>query len=255
MFFESETLEIASAVAGIVAAILLPPLGLVVLAFMGPLKPPSVIPAPGFDAILVGALLLGCVYRLPTVQTRLRAGPALLFMSGFVLYVFVQQLPDMVSGYAGDSGHDVGYLFIQLMTGFGAVIAAALVLRGRSPYPVLVALVLSATAAAGLGILTAHDLPLARLANLCPPLTRRAGWPVRSAIRTRLASFSRTGGSLPSVGSRARARRVVGGCLSPPSASWATGSGYPCPVEQSLPGWPGWSCLRSAGTEPWGSLR
>ena len=169
MFLESTTLMVVATFAAFVAAILSPPLGLIVLAVMGPLKPPPSIPAPGFDTVLVAAILLGCVYRLPATRTRLHVSPALLLLLAFVLYAFVQQLPDMATGYADVRSHDVGYLFFQLLTGLGAVVVAGFVLRGRSPYPFFVALLLSATLAAVLGIATTDGMPVARLANLMPP--------------------------------------------------------------------------------------
>ena len=144
---------------GVLAALLVsiasPATGLVVLAFMAPLKPPPAIPAPGFNLVLISAILLGCVYRLPIERPRLRAAPALLLLAAFVLYAFVQQLPELLSGYADPRAHDVGYLFYQLLAGFGTIVAAGLVLRNRSPYPVLVALLLSAVFAVALAIVTA----------------------------------------------------------------------------------------------------
>ncbi len=169
MFLESGTLMGVAAFAAFGAGIVNPALGLVILAFMGPLRPPPAIPAPGFDIILVGAILLGSVYRLPVSRARVRVSPPLLLLFAFVLYAFVQQLPDMASGYAGAQAHDVGFLFYQLLTGLGTVVAAGFVMRGRSPYPFLVALLASATLAALLGIVTADGVPYARLANLMPP--------------------------------------------------------------------------------------
>ena len=168
MVLKSDALMMAGSLAAIVAGLAYPALGLVVLAFMGPLKSPSVIPAPGFDLALVVVILLGCVYRLPIERPRLQASTPLLLLLAFGLYVFVQQLPDMVSGYAGDRSHEVGYLFFQLLAGLGTVVAAGFILRGRSPYPVLAALLLSAMFAAILAIVTADSVPFAGLSNLVP---------------------------------------------------------------------------------------
>lgn len=158
-----------ASLAAFVAGVLFPPLGLVVLAFMGPLRPPLAVPAPGFNIMLVAAILLGCVYRLPVNRNRLIVSPPLLLLFAFVLYVFVQQLPEMATGYAGTRAHDLGFLFFQLLTGLGTVVAAGFVMRDRSPYPFLVALLLSATFAAVLGILTNGEGPHAWLENLMSP--------------------------------------------------------------------------------------
>ena len=155
MFRESGVVSAAAAAAALLGALLFPPLGLIVLATMGALRAPGVVPAPGFIVILVVMILLGCVYRLPTNRTPLRISVPLLLLLAYVLYAFVQQFPELAMGYAGAQGHDIGYLFLQLLTGLGIIIAAAFVLRGRSPYPFLAALLVSATFAAVLGILTA----------------------------------------------------------------------------------------------------
>ena len=112
-------------------------------------------PGTGINMLLVGAILLGSVYRLPLSRNRLFVSPPpLLLLCAFVLYIFVQPLPDMAAGYAGARSHDTGFLFFHLLTGLGAVVAAGFVLRGRSPYPFFVALLISATFSAITGILT-----------------------------------------------------------------------------------------------------
>ena len=121
----------------IAMAVISPQVGLAILAFMAPLKPPAVIPAPGFDTVLVGAIILGCIYRFPIDRPRWRVTAPLLLLLAFVLFIAVAQLPDMAAGWVGDIGHLVGYQFFQLLTALGTVIAAGYVLSGRSPYLVL----------------------------------------------------------------------------------------------------------------------
>lgn len=169
MLVGSRIVMLVSASAALLAGLVSPPLGLVVLAFMGPLRPPPVIPAPGFNLILTACIVLGCLYRLPIMAKRPRASPALLLLFAFVGYVFVQQVPEMLTGYAGVRSHDIGFLFFQLVTGLGVVLAAGFVLRGLSPYPYLTAVLLSAVLAATLGIVTADGVPFARLENLLAP--------------------------------------------------------------------------------------
>lgn len=151
MALDLAPLTTAGSLAAIVVALIAPAVGLATIAFMGPLPPPLVIPAPGFNAILVGAVVLGCIYRLPIDRPRIRPTAPILMLSGFVLYVGIQQTPEMVAGYAGNLGYLVYSLFRELLTGFGFVLAAAYVLSGRSPLPFigvgLVAAVLSAVVA------------------------------------------------------------------------------------------------------------
>ena len=130
-------MALASAVV-IGAAVLWPNVGLATLAFMAPLKPPPIVPAPGFLALLVAALLLGCILRLPIQRRALRLGAPIIVLLGYVLYISVQQAPEMLAGYASKADHDVGFLYFQFLTAVGLLIAAGYLLEGRSPYPVLV---------------------------------------------------------------------------------------------------------------------
>src|SRR5262245_34332514 len=72
MGFGVGPLTTAASVVAFGAAVVSPPTGLLIIAFMGPLKPPDTIPAPGFDLLLVGATVLGCIYRLPIDRPRMR---------------------------------------------------------------------------------------------------------------------------------------------------------------------------------------
>lgn len=142
---------IASFVA-IATAIASPAVGLVILAFVAPAVTRPILPTPGLNAVLVAGIILGSIYRLPIDRPRIAFGPPILLLLGLFLFVFAQQLPAMLAGYAGDAT-DTGSLFLRLLTGVGAVVAAALVLRDRSPYPFLAILIASAVVAAALATL------------------------------------------------------------------------------------------------------
>jgi len=158
MAFSNSQLTTFGALASIAISLVAPAIGLATLAFMAPLQPPLVVPAPGFNAVLVGAIVLGCLYRLPIDRPRIRLTPPIGLLSGFVLYLAAWQVPDLVTGYAGDLSHSVGYLFLQLLTGFGAVLAAAYVLSRRSPFPYVALGLASAALAAILGLISFNNL-------------------------------------------------------------------------------------------------
>ena len=166
MALDLAPLMTGGALVAFVAAIVSPPTGLAIVALMAPLKSPLVIPSPGFNTVLVGATLLGCVYRLPIDRPTLRASAPLMLLLGFVLYVSVQQMPELLSGYSGTDGHLVGYLFEQVLTLAGLVVAAAYVLKGRTPGPFVGAGLLSAFIAAVLAIATSSNLATDPLGNL-----------------------------------------------------------------------------------------
>lgn len=158
------------ALSAIVVAIAAPAVGLATIAFMGPLTPPLVVPPPGFNAILVGALVLGCVYRLPIDRPRISLTAPILLVLAFVLYVGAQQAPEMLAGYAGNVGYLVYSLFRELLTGFGTILAAAYLLIRRSPFPVLVVGLVSASLSSFLAVATyANPVVGAPIAGLVAP--------------------------------------------------------------------------------------
>ncbi len=106
------------------------------------------------------------------------SGPLLLLVA-FVLYATAQQLPEMLAGYASQEDHDVGYLFFQLMTTFGTILATVWVLAGRSPYAVLAAALVGAVLAGLIALMTFGSPPvgppLANLVAESDDLTRAIG--------------------------------------------------------------------------------
>jgi O-antigen ligase len=172
-------LTLVAAGSALVAAVIAPPVGLLILAFLGPLKPPDVIPSPGFDLFLVGAILLGCVYRLPIDRPRIALPAPLLVLLAFFLYVTVQQLPEMLSGYAGEAAHRIGFLYIQLAALVGAAVAAGYILKDRRPGPYLAMSLSAACVAAYLAISMpgnqADAGPLAGLIAMTDDGTRAVG--------------------------------------------------------------------------------
>jgi O-antigen ligase len=173
----STPLTIGASLVAFAAGLAAPPLGLTILALMAALQSP-LLPPPGFNAFLVAAILLGWVYRLPVDRPRLSIGAPIVLLGAFILYAFVQQTPEMASGYQGPQSYLVASLFIQLVTVGGAVLAAAVVLSGRDPYPFLAALLISGTLAAALAILAAAGAlgrPLDALISRPDEISRAVG--------------------------------------------------------------------------------
>lgn len=147
-------LTAAGASIAVFAGLISPSVGLATLAFMMSLQPPAIFSPFGFHAVLIVAILLGCVYRLPFARPRLRMGAPAFLLLAWMLYVTAQQFPDVIFGYPDRQGEFVAGQFKQVLTGVGAVIAAGLVLSQRRPYPFLVAGLASALLAGMLAIAT-----------------------------------------------------------------------------------------------------
>jgi O-antigen ligase len=158
MALNSVPLMLLSSAAVLGLAVLWPHVGVAALAFLAPLKPPPVVPAPGFLSLLVAALLLGCILRLPIDRRPLRLGVPILVLLAYVLYITVQQAPEMLAGYATKADHDVGFLYFQFLTAVGVLIAAGYLLEGRSPFPVL-ALGLAGALLTSIIALATYDAP------------------------------------------------------------------------------------------------
>lgn len=140
----------------LILSVIAPSIGVFILAFMGPLKQPDVLPAPGFNVLLVASTLLGCIYRLPIDRPQIRIPVPLLILLAFALYAFVQQLPEMLAGYVGEEPYRIGFQFFQLCALVGAAIGAGYVMSGNRPW-VYLAASLGALAIAGGLTLTTYD--------------------------------------------------------------------------------------------------
>ncbi len=174
-----QALMFAAAGAAMLAAVISPSVGLLIIAFMAPLKPPDVVPSPGFGILLVVAILLGCIYRLPIDRPTIRFSAPLATLLACLLYAAVQQSPEMFAGYAGTDAHDVGFLFFQAVAAVGVVIAAGHLLSHRSPYPVLAMAiagsVLTAVIAIGTYVPAGAPIVLVNLAAVSVHVGRATG--------------------------------------------------------------------------------
>ena len=149
---DNPTVIMAAAAGSVLTAIVSPAVGLTIFAMVAPMIGRPVFPAPGYPVIMAGAIVLGCIYRLPIERRQIRVGLPIALGFAFMLYVFIQQLPNTLALYSGESGRDLGALFFKLVTATLTAIGAALVMRERRPFPYLAALLLSAVAASVVAI-------------------------------------------------------------------------------------------------------
>lgn len=158
MAADSALLTFVGASVAIFAALMFPSIGLATLAFMVPLQPPEVFSPFGFHAVLVVGILGGCILRLPIERPRLRMNALVFLLLGWLAFVTVQVLPELLTAYSDTQGAFVLGQFKQILIGFGAVMAAGLVLSQRSPYPSIAAGLVSAALAGILAIVSAAGL-------------------------------------------------------------------------------------------------
>ena len=147
------TLAMGAAGLALAIALVSPVSGLTMVALVAPLITQPILPYPGLNALLLATTILGSIIRLPIERPRISLGLPVLAVFAFLLYIFVQQLPAMFAAYAGE--HEAtGSYFLRHLTAVMAVVAAALALNGRSPYPVMAGFLVSAVVVVGLAIMT-----------------------------------------------------------------------------------------------------
>ena len=151
MMLQSSAIAVAASGLMLVSAVAYPALGLLQLALIAPVLGRPIIPYPGLMFMLIAAIVVGSLFRLPIDRPRISLPPGLLVIGAFMVYVAVQQLPAMLDGYTGE-GLGVGSVFLRYLTAATAAVAAGWVLTGRAPYPYLASLLLGGMLSAGLGI-------------------------------------------------------------------------------------------------------
>lgn len=159
MVLGSATLTLATSFVGLAASIVSPMVGLLVLAFVAPLPRPLIVPPPGIWVVMIAAIMVGLVLRLPIDRPRLRL-PALeiVLAFAFLAYLGAHALGGALDDVAAAEGRGlVGALQSQtdLVTGLLILATASIVLRGRSPWPLVTALLVSTGIAAASGLLPA----------------------------------------------------------------------------------------------------
>ena len=153
MMTGSSTLILLASGLVLAGSLLSPISGLIAVAFMAPFPRPLEIPTPGLYVAILGAIFMGTVLRLPIDRPRLRWPTLEVSLIGaFLVYVTANFVGGRLFGLASARGSSIASLYSQMLTGILTFIAANLVLRGRSPYPVLAALLLSALLASAMAL-------------------------------------------------------------------------------------------------------
>ena len=134
-------------------SVISPLAGLIALALAAPLARTLVIPAPGLYVAMAGAMFLGLVLRLPLQRSQPRLpSAAVVLLGAFLLYAGVHLVAGRLDGAPGLRTTELASLFARVTECVLAFGLASVILRGRTPYPVLGALLASAVIAGFLGL-------------------------------------------------------------------------------------------------------
>jgi O-antigen ligase len=157
MLVGSSALVLLSSLVALAAAVLSPMVGLIVLAFVAPLPRPTVVPPPGIWIVMIGAITAGLILRLPIDRPRPRLpSPELILAGAFLTYVAAHVVGSVSDGAAASGGRTlIDSLQRQTDLGTNLLVFAAtsVVLRNRSPWPLIAALLVSAGLAASSALL------------------------------------------------------------------------------------------------------
>ena len=157
MALNASLLALAASLGALAISLVSPLVGVVVVTFTAPFPRPVVLPTPGLQVALLGAIMLGLVLRLPLDRPKLTMpAPSVLMLGAFMLYAGMHLLGGLIDGPASGRSYQIVQVYSQLLTGALAFVAVSIALRGRSPYAVLVVSLTAALLAAGLGLLDAQ---------------------------------------------------------------------------------------------------
>jgi len=153
------SLMLGGAALALIAAVVSPAVGLMLLALTTPHLAVPVLPAPGFPFVLSAATVAGCIFRLPIDRRPVTVTPTIVLLVAAVAYLLAH-LPVTLLTHHGEEARFVGSLMAKLTMSVLVVIGAGFVLRDRSPYPFVGALLLSAAAEALLAVVAFQNAPV-----------------------------------------------------------------------------------------------
>lgn len=128
-----------------------PAAGLATFAVIMPMREPE-IPVPvRFNAIMAGAISMGCILRLPVDRLPLRIHPGAVLLVGYVV-ISALSIPPVVSGHPAAWVPSALNTLLRLSTGVALFLSATYLFRLMSPWPILVLAMIGTTLAALLAL-------------------------------------------------------------------------------------------------------
>ena len=139
---------IVGILAMVVLAVVAPPAGLASLAVVLGLPEPEVLSPPGVVALLLAAIVVGIVVRLPYERPTIRASPGIVLAIGYLAVSAVTLLPPL-TGYRASDAASATLELIHLASGVVTFMVAVYLLR-RVPEGAILAILVVGAAVSGL---------------------------------------------------------------------------------------------------------
>lgn len=143
---------------GVALAVLWPIAGLSMLVLTMTSREPAILIPLYVHATLIGAIGVGCIFRLAADRRAVHIHPAVALFIGYAVYTALSILP-AISGHPADWTPTAGLQFIRLMSSAGLFLLAMYVFRRVPAGPFVTVAMVGATLMALIGVVVAMDLP------------------------------------------------------------------------------------------------
>jgi O-antigen ligase len=141
-------------------AVLWPVAGLSTLALIMTSREPEILVPLYVHATLIGAIGVGCIFRLAANRQAIHIHPAVALFLGYAVYTALSVLP-IISGHPASWAPTAGLQFIKVMSAAGLFLIAVYIFRRVPSGPFIAVALLGATLVTLLGVVVALGLPFA----------------------------------------------------------------------------------------------
>ncbi len=140
-----------------VVSVAWPAAGLAMFVMIMPMREPEILVPIRINAIMAGAIAMGCILRLPVDRLRLRVHPGVVMLVGYVV-ISALSLPSPLNGLAPAWLPSAMNALIRFSTGVALFLSAAYLFRLMSPWPILALAMLGTglTALLAIGDITSY---------------------------------------------------------------------------------------------------
>jgi O-antigen ligase len=129
---------------GALVSVVSPAAGLSMFVLMMSMREPDLLVPIRFNAVMAGAIALGCVLRLPRDRLPRRIHPGLVLLVGYLAFSALS-IPPVLTGHPVDWSPSILNFWLRLATGVVTFLSAAYVFRRLRPEPIIVLLLIGAT--------------------------------------------------------------------------------------------------------------
>ena len=148
---QQDRIAIGVIAVGACMAIVWPAAGLAMFAIIMPMREPEILVPIRFNAVMAGAIALGCLLRLPMDRLLLKVHPGIVILLGYVI-ISALSIPPVLSGHPPDWTPSAMNQLLRLSTGVALFLSASYLFKLMSPRAIVVIALIGATLTALLAL-------------------------------------------------------------------------------------------------------